>query len=662
MSEKVHVTINGILTNASSRDTILTTANRLGISIPTLCYLEGKSGLESCGLCMVEVEGQGHVIPACASKVQEGMIIRTDTEKLRKGRRLTLELLLSDHLGDCVAPCEVACPASIDIPEFIRQIRYENYSESERVIREAIAFPGVLGRVCPKFCEGVCRRAEYDEAISICSLKRFPADSVREKHTQLPPRQPSTGKQVSIVGGGIVGLTTAYYLLLEGHSCTVYESDVRLGGAIRNLIPEYRLPAGIVEEEIDCITSLGLEVCFNQTLGRDYSLEELRQKSDAVLLAIGASIENLPQFPGSEYGIRCSDFLQRVSHGQPPQVSGHVMVFGSGATALDASRTLLRLGADQVTLAMTPSMKTRLFFSPFVSYGLEEGVRILDETTLISMDPTPNGTCHCVLCHAGEETSMDVSAVYLSGHMEPDIALLEKEGLKTAKHGVQIDRHQLTTSIPGVFAAGSIAQSGRYAVHGSASGKQAAHLIHRFLMGINQTDRDLINVRMHHVTPEEKTVLWGKRTTAPRSEELRIPGPAIPGSFVEVVQGLDQASATKEAQRCLQCDCAKKKNCSLRIQSTEFEANPKAFRGDRPPLEIDDTHEDVIYEAGKCIKCGRCIAVAEEKQVPLGLSYIGRGFRVKVGVPLNQTIREGLREVAQECVEVCPTGALARKR
>lgn len=662
MKEKVRVTIDGITTEASSRDTILATANRLGISIPTLCYLEGRSGLESCGLCMVEVEGQGHVIPACASKVQEGMVIHTDTEKLRKGRRLALELLLSDHLGDCVAPCEVACPASIDIPEFIRQIRYGNYAESERVIREAIAFPGVLGRICPKFCEGVCRRAEYDEAISICSLKRFPADRVREKRTQLPPRQPSTGKQVSIVGGGIVGLTAAYYLLLDGHSCTVYESDSRLGGAIRNLIPEFRLPNGVVEEEIDCITSLGLEVCCNQVFGKDYSLEELRKKSDAVLLAIGASIENLPRFPGSEFGIPCTEFLQRVSHGQIPQVNGNVLVFGSGATALDASRTLLRLGADQVTLAMTPSMKTRLFFSPFVSYGLEEGVRILDETTLVSMESTANGAFHCNLSHAGKETSMEVSAVYLSGHMEPDIALLEREGLKTAKHGVQIDRHQLTTSIPGVFAAGSIAQSGRYAVHGSASGKQAAHLIHRFLMGIDQPEKDLIKVRMHHVTPEEKAVLWGKRVKAPRVEEQRIQGSAIPGSFAEVVQGLDPLSATNEAERCLQCDCAKKKSCSLRIQSTEFEANPKAYRGDRPPLEIDDSHEEVIYEAGKCIKCGRCIAVAEERQVPLGLSYIGRGFRVKVGVPLNQTIRAGLREVALECVEVCPTGALARKR
>jgi formate dehydrogenase major subunit len=662
MKETVDLTIDGIQTEASSRETILSAATRLGIKIPTLCYLEGKTGLESCGLCMVEVESRGDVIPACASRVQEGMVIRTDTENLRKGRRLALELLLSDHLGDCIAPCEVACPASIDIPEFIRHIRYGNYAESERVIREAIAFPGVLGRVCPKFCEGVCRRGEYDEAVSICALKRFPADSIRDKLSQLPLKKAPTGKHVSIVGAGIVGLTAAYYLLLEGNTCTVYESDSRLGGAIRNVIPQFRLPSETVEEEIDCITSLGLDIRCNQALGVDFTLDELQNRSDAILLAIGATLETLPQCPGSEKGVPCFDFLQKVSHGHTPRVTGHVLVYGSGPAALDTSRTLLRLGADRVTLAMNPSIKTRLFFSPFVSYGLAEGIQILDETTLVSIEQREDGSFLCVLKHLGEVTPVDVTAVYLAGSMEPDIALLESQGLKTTKHGVQIDRHRLTTNLPGVFAAGSIAQSGRYAVHGSASGKQAAHLIHRFLMGESHAERELINVRMHHVTEEEKKILWGNRIKSVRLEESRLPGLEVKGSFDEVVRGLVPEAAKREAERCLQCDCAKKKNCSLRIQSTECEANPKAFRGDRPPLEIDDSHEDVIYEAGKCIKCGRCIAVADEKGAPLGLSYIGRGFQVKVGVPLNQTIQMGLRKVALECADVCPTGALARKR
>lgn len=662
MKEIVEVTIDGIHTQASSRETILTVARRLGIIIPTLCYLEGKSGLESCGLCMVEVEGRKDVIPACASRVQAGMVVHTNTEHLRKGRRLALELLLSDHLGDCLAPCEVACPASIDIPEFIRQIRHGDNLQAERVIREAIAFPGVLGRVCPRFCEGVCRRGDYDEPISICSLKRFPADAVRDKHLLMPVRKPTTGKRVSIVGSGIVGLTAAYYLLLEGHACTVYESDSRLGGAIRNVIPQFRLPSEVVEEEISLLTGLGLEVQINQTLGKDFTLEDLRSRSDAVLLAIGAMVENLPECPGSEHGRSCSAFLQEVSHGQPPAVSGSVLVFGSGATALDASRTLLRLGAEQVTLAMSPSLKTRLFFSPFVSFGLEEGIQILDETTLTSIEQHKGGSLRCGLQRGGEETWLEVSAVYLSGPMEPDLALLESQGLKTSRHGVQVDRHHLTTNLPGVFAAGSIAQSGRYAVHGSASGKQAAHLINRFLKGESTLEHEPINVRMHHVTDEEKAIFWGDRTHAGRVEDPTIAGPTRRNSFSEVVSGLDPQAALQEAKRCLQCDCAKKKTCSLRNLSTELEASPKAFRGARPPLEIDATHEQVVYEAGKCIKCGRCIAIAEEHSEHLGLSYIGRGFQVKVGVPLNQTLLEGLREAALECADLCPTGALSRKR
>jgi formate dehydrogenase major subunit len=663
MPDTITLTIDSLETTASSEETILSAARRLGIDIPTLCYLEGKKGLESCDLCMVEVEGQPNVIPACASRVQPGMVIRTDTPALREGRRMALELLLSDHLGDCNAPCELACPADIDIPEFLRQIRDGHPLKSLEVILRSIAFPGVLGRICPKFCEDVCRRGALDEPIAICALKRYPADYEVESGEVLSiQRRPPTGKRIVIVGAGIVGLTAAYYLLLEGHDCLIYEATHRPGGALRNLIPEFRLPASVTEGEIERIVHLGAKIEYGKALGSGCSLAEIQQQCDAVLLAFGAALEKQPQFEGSKLGGSCAQLLQGVSLGNSPAVQGDVLVFGAGATALDSCRTLLRLGARSATLAMNSSLQAHYFFTPQIEDALAEGVQILEQTDLVRVERLPVGALRCCFKTAEREYSHEYSALYLSGHIEPDHALLESQGLKTTRQGVRVDRRTLMTSIPGVFAAGNIAQAGRYAVHGSAAGRTAAECIARYLEGHCAPGKEPIHVRMHPLAPEDRATLFSLFHKLDRASQGKLPPSVSAGSFREITEGCPEPEAVREAARCLQCDCAKKDNCLLRIHSTAFAANPKAFGGERPAYECDQSHAEIVYESGKCIKCGRCIAVAEEYGEELGLTYIGRGFRVKVGAPLNGALKDGLRKAALACAEVCPTAALARKR
>ena len=204
--------------------------------------------------------------------------------------------------------------------------------------------------------------------------------------------------------------------------------------------------------------------------------------------------------------------------------------------------------------------------------------------------------------------------------------------------------------------------AGRYAIQGSAAGRQAALSIHAFLMEGDNQPAEMIDIRLPNLSDEERKILFAGIIPAKENGSPNAGTTQDPVGFSEVMPGFNSGEALSRAGLCLQCDCAAKKNCLLRIRGTELGANPKAYVGELPPFERDDTHPDVVHESGKSIKCGRCIIAARDHQEELGLTYIGRGFRVRVGVPLDHQIREGLKVAARECVAVCPTGALSFKR
>ena len=657
------ITIDGMEIECDPEETVLSAARRLGITIPTLCFLEGKRQLESCGVCVVEVEGHSSFLPACASKTTPGMRVKTDTPELRKVRKTALELLFSDHLGDCLAPCERACPAHIDIPGFIREIKKGFPEKALAIIQESVALTGVLGRVCPKFCERVCRRAEVDRPIPICSLKRYPADQDEGSDTPFKPTPHlPTQKKVAIVGGGIVGLTAAYYLALEGHSITLYEAGNHLGGALYEIVPEFRLPKDVLSLEIGRILELGVTIRNHSKLGQNLSLDALRAENDSVLLAIGATREVLPEITGSELARSGLALLKEVAHGKAERLDGSALVVGSGPTALDTARTLLRLGASPVSLVMTPSIESSLFFKTWIPDGLAEGVEILDCCQGIVIEKENGKGYRCRYTKDDHEDFIEADRVFLASSVAPDPDFLMSLGLKTGPQGVKVDRRTLETNLEGVFAAGNIAQAGRYAIQGSAAGKQAAFSIHAFLTGTNRHPKNPIDVRLPPLTRQERERLFADSPPRPVLREKPLAPVPGPFDFSEVVAGFGEDEAEGQAEACLQCDCAAKNSCLLRIRGSEWGANPKAFSGERPFFERDDTHAEVVHEPGKCIKCGRCIALTKEHEEELGLTYIGRGFHVRVGAPFDHKIREGIRKAADECVAVCPTGALSYKR
>ena len=303
-----------------------------------------------------------------------------------------------------------------------------------------------------------------------------------------------------------------------------------------------------------------------------------------------------------------------------------------------------------------------VFFRPQMQDALSEGVEIVNPAEISSINPLSTGGYHCTFIKGDEQIGMDADRVYCAASIVNDIPLLASQGLQTTEHGVQVNRKTLETSLSGVFAAGNVVRPGRYAVHASAAAHLAARSITRYLAGISLESKEPINVKMGQLSDHHKAILFAGYQKLTRMSGSKIPPASAKTSFAEVECGLSLEEAVKEAARCLDCDCAKKKSCLLRDLSTEYEADTKAYAGEKPPFERDVTHEEIVYESGKCIKCGRCIAIAEKQKDRLGMTFIGRGFHVKVGVPFGGGLKNALRACALECAEACPTGALSKKR
>ncbi|MHC4329134.1 MAG: 2Fe-2S iron-sulfur cluster-binding protein, partial [Planctomycetota bacterium] len=238
--------------------TILDAAGKLGIEIPTLCFLEGCKPSTSCMVCVVKVEGLMSLVPACATIVREGMQVESDCKQVHEARKAALELLLSDHLGDCLGPCHTICPAQMNIPLMIRQIAAEKLSDAIATVKKDIALPAVLGRICPKPCERGCRRAAIDEAVSICLLKRYVADvDLQSASPYSPACKSGRGKRVAIVGAGPAGLAAGYYLQQAGYDCTIFDDHEKPGGMLQYGVPEEELPRYVLDNEIALIEKLG---------------------------------------------------------------------------------------------------------------------------------------------------------------------------------------------------------------------------------------------------------------------------------------------------------------------------------------------------------------------------------------------------------------------
>ena len=526
----IRLTIDGQAVEVPPGTTVLKAAQQLGIDIPTLCFMEGFAPQTSCLVCLVKVReknGREKFVPSCGTPATPEMAVESETAEVAAMRRTSLELLLSDHVGDCLAPCQFACPAHMDIPDMLRQIQVGRYDEAIVTIKEDIALPAVLGRVCPKPCEKGCRRGSADGAVAVCDLKRVVADwDLARDRFYLPPCEPASGKRVAVVGAGPTGLSAAYYLRRRGHDVVLYDRLARPGGRLRGETGEIDpgdLPGEVLDREIAAVLAVGIEF--------------------------------------------------RGETGLMPSAS-------SGGVTLDALQ--------------------REFDAVLVCIG------------------------------------------------EQKKEVWESLGLPAGPRGAAVERGTFRTSIPGVFAAGNAIRGRGLVVRSCADGKEAAYAVDRFLKeGTAAPWPEAFSVRIGKLAPEELAELRSLALDAPR-EELKAS-----------IDTLDLHAAAAQAGRCLHCDCRALPGCRLRRYAERYGADPNRYKGERAVLRLQYKDSNVLYEPGKCIVCGLCTAVTEAARAPLGLTFVGRGFDVRVGVPFNRSLEEALGELAEQCVAVCPTGALS---
>ena len=498
-------------------------------------------------------------------------------------------LHLNDEM-DALAPCRQRCPAQINIPQYISQIKSGDYEGAVNTIRERNPLLLSCGRVCPHPCEDECRRGiEDDEPVSINQLKRFAADYEMNSGMRIPIScAPSTGKKVAVIGGGPAGLTCAFFLRRVGHDVTILEAMPKLGGMIRYGIPEYRLPKEVLQWEIDGILNLGIKAVTNVKLGRDFTIEGLTSAGyDAIFLGIGAwkdyglGIEG-DDLKGCYTGI---DFLSKFSVNQQGDSDYEVpigtkcAVIGGGNTAIDCVRTLVRLGVKDVYIIYRRTRNEMPANMVEIEAAEHEGIKFVflaapnkvvsDENGCVAGleylkmelgEPDASGRRRPVPVE-GSETIIDLDMLITAIGQGPDISFKDKEEgkriaeLETTRWNTidSVNPHTLQSNIPYIFSAGDAQTGASLVVEAIGGGRRAARSIDLFLKG-------------QPVTAPESTLMHGKKrieesifkTVSGVNKSKRTPLPELPvaeriQSFIEADLVITEKDALYESNRCLNC-------------------------------------------------------------------------------------------------------------
>ena len=464
--------------------TLIHAARGMGVEVPTLCYWEGVKPMNSCMLCVMRDSNTGQLHPSCSTVCQEGMNIETDSGDVCEARKDVLELVISEHVGDCEAPCTHTCPASMNIPLMMRQIHEGDLDGAADTVTNGLVFPGTLGYVCPAPCENPCRRKGYDTTMQIKLLHREVSEKALVDNPELLDCPEDTGKHVSIIGGGMTGMSVAWVLRKQGHATTIYEKEEVAGGKLRGLTEE-ELPKHVLDAEIDFVSRLGVKFEYNSEINGNGDLDAIMGQSDAVVVACNGVAK-----PGGK-------IFEAKEH------KLNVRAVGNGKTAA--------LWVDKYLKSVEPTPEPKLFDS---KYGK-----------------------------------------------------LNKEKL-------------------------------------------------------------------------------GNLLT----NEVAMAVPSIEGELTD---------ARQEAGRCLHCDCRKRVTCGLRKWASDYGAEKKKFYATEEPDVRILGSGNVILEPGKCIRCGLCVAIAEKHGEDIGLTFANRGFDMEIRVPFDHSFDDALQKSAQECVQACPTAAIA---
>ena len=605
------------------------------------------------------------------------MVIRTNTERVTESRKTNLELLLSNHTGDCRPPCVLACPGQTDCQGYVGLIANGEYEKALELIKDKIPLPAALGRVCPHPCEEACRRGLIDEPISIQQLKRFAADMDLEGEVFVPECEEDTGKSVAIIGGGPMGLSAAYFLRQMGHDVTIFESMPNAGGMLRYGIPEYRLPKAVLDEEIATIESMGVEIITNTKVGVDIPFETIRSDYDAVLLGIGAWVSTGVGCKGedAEGVIGGSDFLRRVVRNEEIGMGRKVAIVGGGNTAMDACRTAVRLGAEEVYNIYRRTKDEMPADMVEIEEAEEEGVIFKNLTNPIEVVKDENGHVKEVVLQVmelgepdasgrrkpvpveGKTETLAIDTMILAIGQAVDATVFDCD--KTRKNAIAYDPDTFMTSIPGVFAGGDCGNDKiSIAIEAIADARKAADSIDAYLYGeVLKYEKPYV-VERDDIT--EKTFEDRERMCRPEIPQLS--PEERKDNFSEVIpEGFTEEQAVAEASRCLECGCHDYFECKLIDFANQYDVHPERFAGEKSTIEFEDDHPFIVRDPNKCILCGLCVRVCDEVMGVGALGLVHRGFDTVVKPNMEKPLIESGCISCGQCVSVCPTGALQER-
>ena len=663
------ISINGKEVDGHVGEMILDVARRENIDIPALCAEERLEPFDSCGVCVVEIEGKG-VFKSCSTPIEEGMSIQTKSPEAEAVRKAALELLLSNHWGDCIAPCRTACPAQTDCQAYVSLTANGLYLDGLKILYQNLPLPASFGRICPAPCEDACRREIAEEPVQIRHMKRFLAD---HGYDYVPPVGKSTGKHVAIVGGGPAGLSAAFFLRQHGHDATIYDAMPAMGGMLRYGIPEYRLPQSVIDRELDVLRRMGITFRNNMRLGTDISCAQLEQDFDAVFLGLGAWGTRGMGLPGEDHSavIQGTDFLRRVNDGERPTLPEHVLIIGGGNTAMDAARCARRLGAA-VTVAYRRTAEQMPALRHEVIEAEDEGVvfRYLTQPIEFLTNGEALNGIQCIEMQLGEPDAsgrrrpvpvegskfvIEAQAVLLAVGQTIDTACLSEAELELARNGaIVVDETTGHTARAKVFAGGDVVTGPAIAVDAIGAGHRSADAIDQFLRGEEIEAPRVYSHVKHGVTRED----IGNPATSPRIRTAARDAADRITDFEEYESGLTDEEAVSAAQRCLECGCMSFNDCALRDYSTEVGAVQETYEGDLPRKRRDERHPFITRKVGKCIACGRCLRVCADVCGISAIDFAGRGIDTEVQVPFNRAWQDSNCVSCGACVDVCPTGAL----